>query len=251
MPSSPRSRVVTRRCAEKIRFEELVKALRQSPDDPASFKYPPLLPSSDNLSIRLVRISRLKYLGSYLVCHLESFRLDSCPKFQALSYTWGSPFGPHHPRSKPSSTQLDDWDTPSQPITCNGNPILIRKNLHDAFNAIFDSEEKGWLWCDLLCINQQDIVERRKQISLMSEIYRKASTVICWLGRSTAQSQEFYLLYNSLAKILHHDGIGQDQIDILPVDDPVLGYELQLILGRDFVHKNELLVRTMNLAIWN
>ncbi|PWY71802.1 HET-domain-containing protein [Aspergillus sclerotioniger CBS 115572] len=131
------------------------------------------------------------------------------PPFQALSYTWGSPF-------------LDDelareYDSESHPryISLNGRKVEVRRNLfefiqrwdsspesiHDNhFEAslpvkhLEDSDDsfshtKGletkpvtYLWVDALCINQDDLIERKEQVMLMSRIYTKATMVLVWLG---------------------------------------------------------------------
>ena len=39
------------------------------------------------------------------------------------------------------------------------------------------------LWVDAICINQQDMQERAKQISLMRRIYKRAFRLVVWLGR--------------------------------------------------------------------
>ena len=38
------------------------------------------------------------------------------------------------------------------------------------------------LWIDAVCIDQFSLDERSRQVSLMHEIYTKATTVIAWLG---------------------------------------------------------------------
>ena len=38
------------------------------------------------------------------------------------------------------------------------------------------------IWIDAVCINQEDLVERNAQVSLMGRIYSKAQQVIVWLG---------------------------------------------------------------------
>lgn len=41
----------------------------------------------------------------------------------------------------------------------------------------------GFIWIDALCINQNDLAEREKQVRLMTEIYQKVIGVYAWLGR--------------------------------------------------------------------
>ncbi|KAI1174402.1 heterokaryon incompatibility protein-domain-containing protein [Nemania sp. FL0916] len=44
------------------------------------------------------------------------------------------------------------------------------------------------LWVDAVCINQEDVDERSKQVSFMDKIYKSSETVLVWLGKSTEQS---------------------------------------------------------------
>ena len=45
------------------------------------------------------------------------------------------------------------------------------------------------LWIDALCINQDDLVERSAQVSIMGSIYSNTSKVLIWLGEESANSQ--------------------------------------------------------------
>ncbi|KAH7364025.1 heterokaryon incompatibility protein-domain-containing protein [Rhexocercosporidium sp. MPI-PUGE-AT-0058] len=52
----------------------------------------------------------------------------------------------------------------------------VRQTLHEQFTF------PTYLWIDAVCIDQNNIEERGQQVSLMFEIYTKASVVIAWLG---------------------------------------------------------------------
>jgi hypothetical protein len=60
--------------------------------------------------------------------------------------------------------------------------IQIRKNLEAALRHLRLTQEARYLWVDAICINQDDMDERSRQVSIMSEIYSKASQVVVWLG---------------------------------------------------------------------
>jgi hypothetical protein len=38
------------------------------------------------------------------------------------------------------------------------------------------------LWIDAVCVNQQDLAERSKQVLRMGDLYRTAERVVVWLG---------------------------------------------------------------------
>jgi hypothetical protein len=41
------------------------------------------------------------------------------------------------------------------------------------------------LWADAICINQQDLDERGRQVSIMKGVYEEAVGVLVWLGPNT------------------------------------------------------------------
>ncbi|KAK4454267.1 heterokaryon incompatibility protein-domain-containing protein [Podospora aff. communis PSN243] len=131
--------------------------------------YQPLNPSQ----IRLLHIAPGPW-SSPLNCTLVTYSLPSLtktgpsekdPPFTALSYTWG----PHSP-----SLQV--------PIQINNTPFLIGRNLHTALRYY---RRCGWefpIWADAICINQEDLVERAKQVKVMDGIYSAAREVVVFLG---------------------------------------------------------------------
>jgi hypothetical protein len=48
------------------------------------------------------------------------------------------------------------------------------------------------LWADAICIDQGNLEERKRQVGLMDYIYTRASTVLIWLGRGTAEVQKIF-----------------------------------------------------------
>lgn len=84
------------------------------------------------------------------------------PGDDTLSYTWGNPFPTTATDESP-----EDWDSPKQTVVCNGNPLHVRRNLHDALLHLANSSKRGWLRRDLLCIRQDDLTERSNQVALM------------------------------------------------------------------------------------
>lgn len=140
------------------------------------FQYEPLDPNGNH--IRLLRFS--DEVGSQPGYALDSFDLNDCPPYEALSYTWGPPL-------------------PTCNITLNGRPFEIRENLSDFLErmrigiTLLDKDESPllhpkYLWIDQLCINQSSEKEKSHQVKRMAEIYKQAQRVIVWLGRDDQQS---------------------------------------------------------------
>src|SRR5450432_2440442 len=89
---------------------------------------------------------------------------DPSLRYEALSYTWGDP-----------KSTLD--------ITVQGQTIPVTEDLWWALKYLRLPNAVRVIWVDAICINQRDIEERRKQVSLMRRIYSSAFRVLVWLGR--------------------------------------------------------------------
>jgi hypothetical protein len=86
----------------------------------------------------------------------------------ALSYLWGP--------VKPKTDVI---------ALINGEKVPIRENLAAALLQLKDCPriKQGFkLWIDMLCINQEDILERGEQVKRMKDIYASAWHVVVWLG---------------------------------------------------------------------
>ena len=71
------------------------------------------------------------------------------------------------------------------PITCNGvRGLAVTENLHSALKRLQLPNQPRLIWADAICINQEDIDERGSQVRLMKDIYRRASSVVIWLGEA-------------------------------------------------------------------
>lgn len=89
------------------------------------------------------------------------------PKYQALSYVWGS-------------TEDAQWV-----FVRTGEALerlSITPNLALALRHLRSQDITITLWIDSICINQNDIRERNEQVSMMADIYRSADHVTVWLG---------------------------------------------------------------------
>lgn len=135
---------------------------------------------------------------------LRDYPLSGCPAYVALSYTWGESGGITLDNTKP---QIFTQEARCFPISCDGRIILGTHNLRSAlrhlhmrsqFNkqvrqdggdseALQEIDEFGstnYFWIDALCIDQDDIGEKQRQIPLMGQIYRLAQLCLVWLGEA-------------------------------------------------------------------
>jgi hypothetical protein len=95
--------------------------------------------------------------------------LEYADKYAALSYTWGTA-------------------APSIPILLQGKVALVSENLYLALLHLRKRKVTS-IWVDALCINQEDLDERARQVSHMDEVYKRASVVWVWLGDSDEFSE--------------------------------------------------------------
>ncbi|KAH8646926.1 heterokaryon incompatibility protein-domain-containing protein [Tricladium varicosporioides] len=97
----------------------------------------------------------------------------SSPPYEALSYVWGNP-------------------NITQRMKVNGWPLDITTNLFRALLYLRDTTKFRRLWIDAICINQKDIDERAKQVTLMRSIYASAARVIVWIDLKVDMNDPLY-----------------------------------------------------------
>lgn len=134
-----------------------------------AFAYRPLDPDVDYT--RLLRIDPAPDDNDPLICKLIDVNFKDSPKYEALSYMWGD-------------------DTDKARICLDGADFYIGKNLWDALHYMRSRGEDMPLWIDALCINQNDIPERNRQVRIMHHIYSRAHGVIVWLGKKYSKYQD-------------------------------------------------------------
>src|ERR1700760_1920591 len=141
-------------------------------------------PLPTNSSIRLMQLSTNS--DSLLSFEFWVGELSQAPPFDALSYTWGDPYSPY---LRPQLDYRPDPEVSSIPILCKEKILFIRPNLDDALQAISNLSlfpqpfsRQRYIWIDAICIDQSNLLERERQVALMSELYQRAESVIAWLG---------------------------------------------------------------------
>jgi len=107
---------------------------------------------------------------------------DYEPKYEALSYTWGS-------MQDPETAYVQDSPTLVQDTEKTLETLLIGHNLACALRHLRYPNATRTLWVDALCINQKDEKERNDQVKRMGLIYKLASRVIVWLGPEEKNSK--------------------------------------------------------------
>ncbi|KAL8357301.1 hypothetical protein RB598_002241 [Gaeumannomyces tritici] len=103
-------------------------------------------------------------------CDLETFPLDDCPEYEAMSYAWGGENG--------DSTQRCPiyigpyWDV-----------LVQTQNCSDMLRHVRPGRGSRLIWVDAICINQENDGERERQILSMARIYGMCLRVVAYLGQ--------------------------------------------------------------------
>ena len=133
------------------------------------YKYTPLALEGE---IRILEVERpATPFPKAINFNLRRVQLKDNPAYEAVSYTWGCP----------DRTQLvTEKET--------GRELGVTEN---CFIALYDLCEKGprTLWVDAICINQDDVTEKAKQVAIMGRIFMSASRTVIYLGKADAHSR--------------------------------------------------------------
>ncbi|KAH6648584.1 heterokaryon incompatibility protein-domain-containing protein [Truncatella angustata] len=142
--------------------------------------------------IRLLGVVPCLEYDAKVSCEITIAQLqNSPPQYAALSYVWGDA-------------------SITEEILVNGQPFQATKSLASALRQFRESYAgkhgaPSFLWADAVCINQQDLVERAQQVSMMGPIYSKADWVISWLGPFDGSTESAFSLIKACAG--HVEGI--------------------------------------------
>jgi hypothetical protein len=142
------------------------------------------------------------------------------PDYEALSYVWGSTEDPEAisiayrnelgGRARParvggsgaaSVSESLSWDTDHSIY----KTLSVTQNLSTALRYLRRTGTKRVIWIDAICINQDDIQERTREVARMGFIYIKARQVIVWLGSSTENSDLAIETIRSIGRDLRYD----------------------------------------------
>lgn len=139
-----------------------------------TYKYEPL---PDTSSIRVLQLNPRSVDGAVISGSLILRRLyEKEPRYISLSYSWGR--------------NLDGDATLTRTVLLDGCEFPVAENLYDFLFQIAASGKILPLWIDAVCINQNDMEERSKQVSIMASIYQKAANLVIWLGHGTDESED-------------------------------------------------------------
>ncbi|KAE8343411.1 heterokaryon incompatibility protein-domain-containing protein [Aspergillus arachidicola] len=116
--------------------------------------------------------------------------------YEALSYVW--------------SGDQEGGAEKRKEIKLLRHTVPITANLHAALVNLRDHQIESVLWVDAICINQNDLDEKNKQIPLMRTIYAQANRVIIWLGEAFQDGDKALETIRDLAERKAMSGKGAD-----------------------------------------
>ncbi|KAK6440318.1 hypothetical protein LTR95_003465 [Oleoguttula sp. CCFEE 5521] len=166
-----------------------------------TFCYAPLNTNGQGTQFRILHLLPGQPSNGVRCC-LHQLGLDGNVSYDALSYTWGDLKG-------------------TKEISCDGHTLRVTTNLHTALRRVRSTTEVKHLWADGVCINQQDVNERGKQVQLMKSIFSNAKCVLIWLGEEDETSHRALELIGDLAKSVDRflaEGGDMDDVDF---NDPL------------------------------
>lgn len=97
--------------------------------------------------------------------------MEDAGDYVAVSYVWADAV----PSSSAHEILIDNEDGESV-LTLTGGSIFA------ALRRLRRQDSERRIWADQCCINQDDAVERSRQVQYMNRIYQNASRVAVWLG---------------------------------------------------------------------
>ena len=153
---------------------------------PAPLVYEPL--SRESTEIRILWL--LPGSGtSPIEVKLEHIALESAGQleYEAISSAWGPPEDPGTINVKSTSSKII-------------STLLIRRNLYEALLQLRLEDGERALWADAICINQDDLEERGRQVERMADIYKTARQVVVWLGQIDDTALIAIRLFNKIAQ---------------------------------------------------
>lgn len=164
-------------------------------NDSDPYKYTPL--DTSKPSIRLLEILAQKRNGCIALSLTHVYLSDFRNQFHTLSYTWG-------PKE------------PTFQIFIDGKFAHVRKNIHLFLLHCYETAviKVRWLWVDSICINQEDLDEKSKQVQMMSEIYANAYGTFIWLDEVSRVSQLAETYYECKAEASVRAKGADEMIDI-------------------------------------
>lgn len=134
-----------------------------------------------------------------LRCSLYTSHIDEV-SYESVSYVWGT-----------DERQCD--------IICDGKLLKITPNLHRVLQRVRLWDGPRNIWADSICINQEDLLEKGRQVTIMGQIYRNAERVlICMDTADEEHGPKVLALLDDIRNMI--------DTGLVQISDKLQGYDL-------------------------
>ncbi|OCL14971.1 HET-domain-containing protein, partial [Glonium stellatum] len=159
--------------------------------DQISTSYPYEALNSDSREIRVFKL--FPGTGSEQVAgELIKTSLNDAPSYDSLSYQWGNP-------TITSTINLE-----------RDVNFKVTVSLEIAMRNIRRPDHAIIIWIDGICINQQDVKERNRQVAMMRDIYSNAATVRVWIDEEIDANSPAFRALPALNENSKPEDLGED-----------------------------------------
>ncbi|KAH8650007.1 ankyrin and HET domain-containing protein [Xylariales sp. PMI_506] len=166
----------------------------------------------DDREFRLLKLLPAPELSAPLIVELCVHSMDQdVPSYDAISYQWGD-------------------NVKQERVTVNGTSIPVIYSLYTVLKYLRHESLEKKLWIDGLCIDQDNLSERNRQVRIMGTIFSQADRVRIWLGEASDDSAAAMELVARHAARQHDDS----EVVQMILDDQAGGVALTNLLRRPF-----------------
>ncbi|KAI7181615.1 hypothetical protein KC363_g9092 [Hortaea werneckii] len=142
------------------------------------------------------------------------------PGFLALSYAWAQ-------------------DSQRRQVSVNGESTEVTGNLNSGLEALEASpiiRDVYKVWADAICIDQENLQERNREVARMRDVYRASTNIVIWLGEASDESD---LAFDFICGVAHAWGRGLREAhaylcDIIPHRGVELFRALTRLISRSY-----------------
>lgn len=139
------------------------------------------LPNSKT-HLRLLKVIQGAF-DKHVVCELTTWPVDETPTYNAISYTQG------------------DLNLTSK-ITINGKEREIRQNCRYVLQQTYAFSSNAYCWCDAICVDQSNSLEKGHQVAMFGSLYTKATQVLVCVGEHENDSEFLFEVLRRKSNIL-------------------------------------------------
>lgn len=194
-----------------LAYISLENALVDPEDVYEPYEYFPL--NEEAKEIRLLTLLPGTFNSELRVClDITPFTESKIPRFEAVSYVWGSTEDPAHILIGKVGRKT----------------LAVTQNLAEALPYFRYIDKPRVLWIDAICVDQQNLPERGQQVKRMAAIYSKAAQVLVWLG---PQSDDSPLVFDLIENIAKHVKIDEITTGLVAISNEVVWADTTLPLS--------------------